>query len=194
MRRGIFHIEPAILVFLCALITSFELFAQSAQSADVEATPVILYPTWSSAQSKDTFKPRLEAHFSTDKKKGFVSFEEDGKRWTSRIYAMWKADIADLDGDGIDELILGVWSRVTRHNEPSPSRAIWVLRWDSTQLTPVWRGSAMSRPLVDFEIQRTDGKAQLKTLETLENQKFSTLYRWTGFGFRVISREVMEGN
>lgn len=178
----------AILVLICALIASFELFAQS---VDVPDTVVILHPTWARIESKDTFQPRLEAHFSADKKKGFVSFEEGGKRWTSRIYAMWKADVADLDGDGIDELVLGIWSRVTRHNEPSPSRAIWVLRWDSGQLLSVWRGSAMSRPLVDFEIQRIEGIAHLKTMEVADNTHFSTLYTWTGFGFRVLSREVV---
>lgn len=191
MSRGIFATSISFLVVMCALTMSFELLAQTAQTAQTQNSPVILTPTWSGQDSPGTFRPRLEVHLSADKKKGFVSFEEDGKRWTSRIYAMWKAEVADLDSDGQDELILGVWSRVTRHNEPSPSRAIWVLRWDSTQLIPVWRGSAMSRPLVDFEIQRIEGRAHLKTMEVADNTHFSTIYAWTGFGFRVLSREVV---
>lgn len=149
----------------------------------------VLSPTWRDARGE--FAPTLEVFYSTDGSRGFLSFENPGRqRWTSRIFPMWKARIGDLDGSGRDELVLGIWSRMKRHDEPSPSRAIWVMGWEGVDLIPLWQGSAMSLPLVDFEIADVDGdgRSELLAIERRGEQCFWTLYRWNGFGFWVDAR------
>ena len=119
----------------------------------------------------------VEAWFDADRTRGFLRV--DGT--TSRIYRAWKVDVADLDGDGIAEIILGVWSNTRRHDEPDPHRAVRVLRWSPTarQLEDVWRGSALARPLKDFEMRG----AKLVAQEWSGEHCYRTTYRWSGFGF-----------
>ena len=139
----------------------------------------------------------VAVYLAADSQAGFLVIEREGRRWTSRIYPMWWAWPADLDGDGVDELVLGVWSRTRRHDEPSPHRAIWVVAWDGERLAPLWRGSALARPLADAftaDLDR-DGRAELVALEHVGvgdgdgerggagKRCLLAAYDWNGFGF-----------
>jgi hypothetical protein len=128
----------------------------------------------------------VAVYLAADARAGFLVLEHRGRRWTSRIYPMWWAQAADLDGDGVDELVLGVWSRTRRHDEPSPHRAIWVVAWDGQTLAPRWRGSALARPLADAftaDVDR-DGRAELVALERAGSAACVLAgYEWNGFGF-----------
>jgi hypothetical protein len=129
----------------------------------------------------------VAVYLAADAQAGFLVIEHQGRRWTSRIYPMWWAQPADVDGDGVDELVLGVWSRTRRHDEPSPHRSIWVVAWDGEELAPLWRGSALARPLADAftaDVDR-DGRAELVALERAGAGQGCLLaaYGWTGFGF-----------
>ena len=123
-------------------------------------------------------------------KRGFVTVERAERRWTSPVYSLWKARAADLDGDGAAEVLLGIWSHRRRHREPQPHRTVWVLRWDGRQLVESWRGSALARPLVDFETAELDGRAprELLALERTPAGCHLTAYRWNGFGFSGVAR------
>jgi hypothetical protein len=138
---------------------------------------------------------RVAVYLAADERMGFLVIDHggrhggrhDSRRWTSRIYPMWWAEAADVDGDGVDELVLGVWSRVRRHDEPSPHRSIWVLAWNGEELAPLWRGSALARPLADAfpaDVDR-DGRAELVALERAHAGAGCVLaaYEWIGFGF-----------
>jgi hypothetical protein len=134
----------------------------------------------------------LEVYLSAPGTRGFVSFlRPDQTRWTSQIFPMWKARTADLDGSGEDELLLGIWSRMRRHDEPSPHRAIWVMGYRADHLYPIWQGSALSRPLIDFEVADLsgDGVFELLAIETLDGQCSWAVYRWNGFGFWAAARD-----
>jgi hypothetical protein len=131
----------------------------------------------------------VAVYLAADGRAGFLVIEREGRRWTSRIYPMWWAEPADLDGDGVDELMLGIWSRTRRHDEPTPHRAIWVLAWNGDELAPLWRGSALARPLADAftaDLDR-DGRAELLALEYARASAGKgcvlTAYEWNGFGF-----------
>lgn len=131
----------------------------------------------------------VAVYLAADARAGFLVIERlighRGRRWTSRVYPMWWAQAADLDGDGVDELVLGIWSRTRRHDEPTPHRTIWVLSWNGAELAPLWRGSALARPLADaFAVDLDgDGRAELVALERAGQGCMLAAYEWTGFGF-----------
>ncbi|MBU1429671.1 VCBS repeat-containing protein [Myxococcota bacterium] len=112
--------------------------------------------------------------------RGLIHAQLHGARGEhSQVYRAFKARLADLDGDGRDEILIGVWLSAPRHDEPQPHRAIWVLSWRGGGLTARWRGSGLARPLLDFEISP---QGQLIALEAGGGWRLTT-YAWTGFGF-----------
>ncbi len=121
------------------------------------------------------------AWFDEARTRGFVQV----RGHTSRVYRAWKAHAVDLDGDGTREIVLGIWSSQRRHDEPDPHRTIWVLRWDDDrqELVEAWRGSALARPLVDFDVN----VRHVVAYERVADDCFQTEYAWTGFGFRGIN-------
>ncbi|MBA2661331.1 MAG: hypothetical protein H0U74_03500 [Bradymonadaceae bacterium] len=151
----------------------------------------VLYPRWQSANASLT--PALEVFLARDARRGFVSFARDGRRWTSPIFTMWKATVADVNGDGEDELVLGMWSRARRHDESSPHRTVWVMAWADDRLVPLWRGSALSLPLVDFQLADVDGDGtfELLAIESAGERCRWALYRWNGFGFWVDAQTAL---
>lgn len=129
---------------------------------------------------------RLDAWLNTDKTRGFLRVGDT----TSQLYRLWKVRLADLDGDGTGEIVLGIWSDEPRHREPQPHRAVWVVSWDPDRRLFVerWRGSALARPLRDFTIVDD----QLVATERNDQTCLETTYAWTGFGFRGVSSSSIE--
>jgi len=123
---------------------------------------------------------RVEAWFDDTRTRGFLRVGGH----TSKVFRAWKADVADLDGDGTQEVVLGIWSNQRRHDEPDPHRTVWVLRWDDERsaLVEAWRGSALARPLRDFHTVDDE----LIASERVRGRCFRTTYRWTGFGFAAV--------
>ena len=137
----------------------------------------------------------LEIYLSAHRRRGFLSIEwAEGDRWTSAVYPMWKARAVDLNGDGEQELVMGIWSRMQRHQGPVVQRAIWVMRFDGQALVPMWQGSAMAYRLIDFEVevQEKEQGGVLRALERDEGRCFRAGYRWNGFGFYGVDREIVD--
>jgi hypothetical protein len=123
-----------------------------------------------------------------DRSLGFVSVGEGPDRYATPVQRLWTAMAADLDGDGDDEVLLGIWSTTHRHDEPEPHRTVWVMKWDGRALVPSWRGSALSRPLLDARVT-ADRPALLDALERdFDGKCLRTTYHWLGFGFGAIAR------
>lgn len=156
----------------------------SAQAATERAPDVLL--TLRRGNERETVRAYLDA----GTQRGFVTVGEGEARFVSPVYALWSVSAADFDGDGTDELLLGIWSSTKRHEEPEPHRTLWVLRWDGHALVPLWRGSALSRPLRSAMPARLDedGRADLLALERQHDTCSVAAYAWTGFGFAVAAR------
>lgn len=148
---------------------------------------------WSATAKLDGEAVRISAWFDDDRTRGFFRVDSSPAPWTSKLYRAWTAHLADVDGDGNDELLAGVWSDHRRHAEPDPHRTVWVLGWDGEKLVERWRGSALARPLVDFAARDLDGTGpdELVAYERGEEGCWLTAYQWTGFGFASGARAAV---
>ena len=133
---------------------------------------------------------RLEAYYSPDRTRGFLVLGRGERGWASHPYRLWKTVVADIDGDGTDEVIAGMWSSRRRHDEPQPHRTVWVLDLRDQRLVERWRGSALARPLIDYTVQQASGPDELVAFERAASRCYRTRYTWTGFGFAAEETEL----
>ena len=131
----------------------------------------------------------LAVFINADRELGFfVQGWPDTEGLVSPIFPIWDAEVADIDGDGRDELVVGA-----DDGDENWGRSIWVLAADERgQIEAIWRGSRMSnRRLLGFAIGASeDGTTQqVLALETARGQCVQTVYEWNGFGFDAQSTE-----
>lgn len=104
----------------------------------------------------------------------------------------WKVMVADVDGDGMKEISIGVYKTAKFH--PEMAKRPFIYNWDKEGISPKWLGSRLSRPFEDYifaDIDK-DGMEELISIELLSNgHKVLNSYKWKGFGFEGIgeSRE-----
>lgn len=98
----------------------------------------------------------------------------------------WKLMVADVDGDGLYEIIVGVY-KATRYF-PQPHNCLFIYGWDGRRAAPKWLGSTLSKPFTDFTFAdlNRDGHQELVAIETMRDGKQSVgVYSWNGFGFTL---------
>ncbi|HEX3045721.1 MAG TPA: hypothetical protein VHY08_13270 [Bacillota bacterium] len=97
-------------------------------------------------------------------------------------YQPWKIQFAEVDGDGKIEVCLGVFKESPLH--PVLAKRLFIYNFDH-DLRPKWRGSRLSKPLVDFFFF-TNHKQEtylISTEITRDNQQCLNAYFWDQFGF-----------
>jgi len=108
----------------------------------------------------------------------------------------WKIQTADVDGDGIKEISIGVYKKSQFH--PVMAKRPFIYNWHGNHISPKWRGSRLSRPFEDYIFADIDGDGldEIVSIEILENDKKRIInsYKWKGFGFegRAESKEYEE--
>jgi hypothetical protein len=98
----------------------------------------------------------------------------------------WKLAIADVDGNGRKEIVLGV-HKGTRFF-PQPHNCLFVFNWDGQKTSPKWLGSSLSKPFSDFTFANFDNDRALELLsvETRpDGKKCLVCYSYLDFGFGV---------
>jgi hypothetical protein len=107
-------------------------------------------------------------------------------------YPVYRLIQADIDDDGVDEFIVGA-SRITILDSVVRKRInIWKV--GKKTIVPLWLGSKMPHPVVDFNVIRLPAKTFLRTIEIESNGLFLVAeYEWHSFGLKFksyIKRQV----
>lgn len=155
-----------------------------------------------SDDAEEYFKKQIEVDLDSDGKTESISIngeeekslqvKRDGKLLWEDIPASWKPwkmEIADVDGDGKKEMIVGVFKSTKFF--PKPHNCLFIYGWSGEKGFPKWLGSSLGRVFTDYLFADLDGKTgdELIALETtLEGKKSLAIYKWNGFGFTMIQK------
>lgn len=96
----------------------------------------------------------------------------------------WKVITGDIDGDGIDEISVGVYKESPLH--PVMDKRPFIYTFVDGKIQPKWRGSRLSKPFTDYCFYDIDGDGidEIIAIEIVDNNKKRiNSYKWKGFGF-----------
>lgn len=96
----------------------------------------------------------------------------------------WKITLGDVDGNGRDEISIGVYKESPLH--PVMAKRPFIYSFIDGEMRPKWRGSRLSRPFTDYNFYDIDGDGvdELVSIEILEKgRNLINIYKWKGFGF-----------
>jgi hypothetical protein len=101
-------------------------------------------------------------------------------------FPVTRAEYADITGDGIPELLLGVIKK-TRFDRHARLR-LFVYSVDGGAVRPAWLGSRLGMPLRDFVVLGRDGQHVIGTIERERNGRCAVgIWKWHGFGPRFVA-------
>jgi hypothetical protein len=108
----------------------------------------------------------------------------DSSRW-ELPYPVYHFETGDIDGDGIDDIAVGV-TKATR-NDSIVRKRIFLFQLQEGNIIPLWLGSCVSQPLNDFALFRTSGHSNIRTIEQERNGSCLVAeYEWYGFGLSFV--------
>lgn len=96
----------------------------------------------------------------------------------------WRVDSGDIDGNGIEEISIGVYKEAIFH--PVMAKRPFIYSFDGVRLVPKWRGSRLSRPFTEYTFYDIDqdGIDELLAIEELvDGKNIIHSYKWRYFGF-----------
>ena len=97
----------------------------------------------------------------------------------------WKIQVGDVDGDGEEDIGVGVYKKARFH--PVMAKRPFIYNWDGRHLSPKWLGSRLSRPFTDFVLADSGSGTKLVAIEeTSDGSRELAVYKWNGFGFTRI--------
>lgn len=108
-------------------------------------------------------------------------------------YPVYRFDAGDLTGDSIPEVTIGVIKPTKYWKEPAKRLFIYHL-YHGKYIRPLWLGSRVGSPLVDFKVCRDSFPAVIHTIEmNSDSSQFSAEYRLQGFGLKYVGPLTPKG-
>ena len=97
---------------------------------------------------------------------------------------VYRFDCGDLTGDSIPEIVVGV-TRATRYRKELGRRLFIFKLYKGRKIRPLWLGSRLGLPLIDFKVERDVVPAVIHTWERDTNgTTVEVIYRQQGFGLK----------
>jgi len=101
-------------------------------------------------------------------------------------YPVYQFDCADITNDGVPEIAVGV-IKSTRFDSIVRKRLFLFKLYDTCYVRPLWLGSKVSFPLVDFRLINTGNGQRIRTIEQeADNQFVVAEYCYKTFGLEWI--------
>ena len=116
--------------------------------------------------------------------------EHDSLYWLNDFrlpYRVYQFQTGDIDGDGIEDAMVGV-IKSTRYY-PEKARRLFIFKQINKKARPMWMGSKLGGILEDFRY--TDGK--IRALESTTDSLYVVSdYKWSGFGM-AFDHHIIKG-
>jgi hypothetical protein len=113
--------------------------------------------------------------------KGEISFTNS---WPLK-YEIFKVDTGDVNNDNSIDILVGV-IKPTRFDSISRKR-LFIFKLYEGYIRPLWLGSRVSKPLVDFKFYKSKSGGIVRTIELEKEQSYLVAeYHWIGFGLGFI--------
>jgi len=101
-------------------------------------------------------------------------------------YPIYRFYCEDINNDGLPEMAVGV-TKTTRYDSICRRRLFIFKLYDGKYIRPLWLGSRVSYPLVDFRIVDKNSEKRFRTIEQNgENSFVVAEYRYGSFGLEWI--------
>lgn len=107
-------------------------------------------------------------------------------RWPL-VYPVYRFDYGNIRGDGQTDIAVGV-IKPTRFDLKADKRLFLFRITDDYYIRPLWLGSRVAQPLVDFRLTDKEEKGYIRTVEKEKSGNYLVAtYRWKGFGLEFIA-------
>jgi len=123
----------------------------------------------------------------------YVQIETDSSldKW-ELPYSVYQFQIGDIDNNGKDDMLIGV-VKTTRFDSTMRKR-LFIFKNYKGLVRPLWLGSRLGQPLVDFSFVKANEGGRVRTVEHERSGKYLVAeYKWRKFGLeftRYITREI----
>lgn len=100
-------------------------------------------------------------------------------------YMVFRLDTGDVNNDHSTDILVGV-IKPTRFDTISRKR-LFIFKLFEGYIRPLWLGSRVSQPLIDFKYYKSKKEGVVRTIELEKDQLFLIAeYHWNGFGLGFI--------
>lgn len=107
-------------------------------------------------------------------------------------YPVYQFQTGDIDGNGIEDAMIGV-IKSTRFDSVKGKR-LFVFKNYKGLVRPLWLGSRLSQPLVDFSFIKKEKHSRIRSIEREKSSKYLVAeYKWRKFGLeftKYLKRET----
>ncbi|WP_206604251.1 hypothetical protein [Aquimarina sediminis] len=116
----------------------------------------------------------------------------DTATWWKLPYPVYAFQTGDINKDGVEDALVGVVKQTRFH--PKKAKRLFIFKNYKGLVRPLWLGSRLSQPLVDFRFKKTEKQTRIRSVEKEKSGKYLVAeYKWRKFGLeftRYLKREI----